>query len=87
MSTSDDSLVSVYRAPDMAAAAFLSELLEERGIPVFENEVSLTSLPTSQYGVWGYAVMVRREDLDHREADILAAVREFEKTMGYPPTR
>lgn len=83
---SDDGLVSVYRAPDMAAAALLVSLLEERGIPVFQQEVSLTALPTAKYGVWGYRVMITREDLTTRHDEVLAAVREFERTRGYRPT-
>jgi hypothetical protein len=83
----DDSLVSVYRAPDMAAAAFLAHLLEELGLPVFQQEVSIGALPRAKYGIWGYQVMVTRDDLETHGEEILAAVREFEKTMGYPPTR
>jgi hypothetical protein len=82
-----DSLVSVYRAPDMAAAAFLVSLLEGSGIPVWQQDVGIGALPRARYGTWGYRIMVRREDCDHRAEDITAAVREFEKTMGYPPTQ
>jgi hypothetical protein len=87
MSDSEDGLVSIYRAPDMAAAAFLVQLLAERDISVFEQAVSIGPLPVAQYGTWGYRLMVRREDLESHGEEITAAIREFEQTLGYPATR
>jgi hypothetical protein len=83
--TDDTDLVCVYRAGDMAAAAFLRRLLEEASIPTVELEAGIDGFPTIYFGPQAYRIMIRRADAEAHSEEIAEIIRQFEETMGYGP--
>lgn len=81
----DRELVCVYRAGDMAAAAFLTQLLEEAGIRTFSLEAGLDGFPRIYFGTQGYRLMISGNDAEARAEEIANIIRQFEQTMGYGP--
>jgi hypothetical protein len=80
----DESLVEIYRAGDMVAAAFLTNLLQERGLPVLSLEAGLDGLPRVYFGTLGYRIMMRRDDAEAHADEIAAAIKELEETLDLP---
>ena len=78
----DDALVEIYRAGDIAAASLLTHLLEEQGVPVLSMDSGMDGIPRFLVGTISYRIMVRRSDAQGHAEEIAAAIREFEATMG-----
>jgi hypothetical protein len=81
----DESLVEIYRAGDMASAAFLQHLLEERGLPVVQREAGMDGFMASHMGHLTYRIMLARSDVEAHLEAIAEAIREYEDQMGRHP--
>ena len=78
----DSTLTEIYRAGDVAAAAYLQVMLEERGLPVFQQDAGVDGLPQACTGTVGHRIMIQRSDAEAHAAEIAEVLREFEATMG-----
>ena len=82
MSGSDDSLVTIYRAGDVAVADYLAQVLKERGIASWQQAAGMDGLPPAFVGTVGYRIMVTRGDAEAHAEEIAAAIREVEADLG-----
>jgi hypothetical protein len=80
-----ENLVEIYRAGDVASAAFLQHLLEERGVPVYQMAAGMDGIPAAQVGIFGFRILVRHGDVEAHAEEIAAALREYETSMGIEP--
>jgi hypothetical protein len=77
-----DGLVTIYRAADPSLAAWLCDLLEERGIPTHRMASGPDGFPAIYFGTVDTKVMVLRSDLEAHRDEIEEAVREVEQELG-----